>query len=142
MNKFYLIRNDETKYDFFRLAGGILKCVPNWEDNRIGPNMMRDLSIVSPEQDALNEQRESINSQLKNDSATYRIYLVRDKQRTRCTNTEYGLETGQSIKALNKDLKEPSKLVLFSGNIYECTINDSNGRFHQSRMSFLLDIPL
>ena len=55
MNKFYLIRNDETKYDFFRLAGGILKCVPNWEDNRIGPNMMRDLSIVSPEQDALNE---------------------------------------------------------------------------------------
>ena len=38
----------------FRLAGGILAFVPNWEDNRIGPNMIRALSRVSPAQESLN----------------------------------------------------------------------------------------
>ena len=44
MNPFDLIINDVIKDDFFRLAGGIIRFVPNWEDNRIGPNIMHYFS--------------------------------------------------------------------------------------------------
>ena len=54
INPFDLIRNDVIKYDFFRLAGGILTFLPNWEDNHIDPNMMSDLSIVMIAQEDLN----------------------------------------------------------------------------------------
>ena len=141
MKPFDLIRNDVIKYEFFILAGGILTFVTNWEDNRIGPNIMCDFSIVWPSQEALNKCIESIKHQLQNDLVTYRLALERDKQRTRSTNAEYGLATEQSIKALNKDLKEPSELVFFSIDIYECTINNSNGRYNQSQLAFMLDIP-
>ena len=67
--------------------------------------------------------------------------MARDKQRTRVANYEYGLATGKIIKALNKYLKVPSELVFFAGGIYECTINDSNGRYNQSQLAFMLDIP-
>ena len=68
-----------------------------------------------------------IKRQLQNDPVTYRIALEGNRQITTNTNSEYGLATEQSIKALNKYLKEPSKLVFFAGGIYECTINNSNG---------------
>ena len=38
-------------------------------------------------------------------------------------------------------MKEPSELVFFAGGIYECTINDSNERYNQSQLAFMLDIP-
>ena len=124
MNPFDLIRNYVIRYDFFRIAGGILTFVPDWEDNRIDPNMMSDLSRVRISQEDLNKYREIIKCQSQNDPVTYRIALERYKQRTTSTNSEYGLATEQSIKALNKYLKEPSKLVFFAGGIYECTINN------------------
>ena len=42
---------------------------------------------------------------------------------------------------LNKYLEEPSELVFFAGGIYECTINNSNGSYNQSQLTFMLDIP-
>ena len=103
--------------------------------------MMRDFSRVRPSQEALNEYRESIKHKLQNDSVTYLIALEREKQRTISTNSKYGQATEQSIKALIQDLKEPSELVFFAGGIYECTINDSNERYNQSQLAFMLDIP-
>ena len=45
-----------------------------------------------------------------------------------------------SVKALNKELREPTELVLFPGGVYECTINDEQRGFSQSQMAFLLDL--
>ena len=57
MNPFDLIINDVIKDGLFRLAGGIIKFVPNWAYNCIGPNMMCDFSILMPAQEALNWYR-------------------------------------------------------------------------------------
>ena len=54
MNPFDLIINDVIKDGLFRLAGGIIKFVPNWAYNCIGPNMMCDFSRLMPAQEALN----------------------------------------------------------------------------------------
>ena len=89
----------------------------------------------------MNEYRESIKQQLNNDGSIYRTVIARDTQRNQSTNAEYGPASIQSIKSLNKDLKEPSELVFFSGGVYECTINDPRGRYSQSQLAFMLETP-
>ena len=133
--------NIQLKNEFFDLAGRILTFVPNWNDNKINPNMMRAYSRIRPAQEALNEYRESIKQTLERESITYRIAYSRDLQRTRSTNAEYNNASASTIKSLNKELKEPSEIVLFSGGIYECTINDTRGRFNQSQLAFMVDLP-
>ena len=101
--------------NFFELASQILTFVPNWNDNRISPNMMRAFSRIRPAQEALNEYRDNIKQILNNESTTYRIAYSKDSQRTRSTNAEYSDASINIIKALNKALKEPSEIVLLAG---------------------------
>ena len=75
--------------------------------------MMRAFSRIRPAQEALNEYRESIKRQLQNTNTPYRVAKASDMQRTRSTNSDYSAASQQSIKALNKELKEPSELVFF-----------------------------
>ena len=131
----------EYKNEFFELAGRILTFVPDWKDNRISPNMMRAFSRIRPAQNALNEYRENIKQLLDTESIVFRVAYSRDLQRTRSTNAEYSDATENSIKALNKELKEPSQIVFFAGGFYECTINDSRGRYNQSQLAFMAKLP-
>jgi len=129
----YELRNKiDLKNEFYDLASRILTFVPNWNDDGIGPNMMRIFSRIRPAQEALNEYRQNIKQTLENESIDFRIARSRDTQRTRSTNAEYSDASTNSINALNKALKEPAEIVLFSGGIYECTINDLRGKYNQS----------
>ena len=120
------------KNDFFELASRILTFILDWKDNRISPTMMRAFSRIRPAQNALNGYRENIKQSLETESIVYTIAYSRDSQRTRSTNAEYSDASENSIKALNKELKEPSQIVFFAGGVYECTINDSRGQYNQS----------
>ena len=140
MNPFKLLGSNDIKAEFFQLAEK-LTYVDNWNDTRIGPNMMRAFSRVRPAQEALKEYQESIKKQLYTDEVPFRISKSRDSQRTRGTNGEYTFASEQSIKSLDKELKEPSEIVFFIGGIYECTINDPEGRFCQSQLAYMLDLP-
>ena len=44
-------------------------------------------------------------------------------------------------KLLDRDTKEPRKLLFFRGAIYQFTFNDPSNTFTQSRLAFLLDVP-
>ena len=87
------------------------------------------------------EYRQNIKQTLENESIAYRILRSRDSQRTRSTNVEYSDVSKNCINALNKILKEPSEIVLFSGGIYEYIVNDLRGGYNQSQMAFLIDLP-
>ena len=50
MNPFQLMNNSVVKNEFFELAGRILTFVPNWNDSRVTPNMMRCFSRKQPAQ--------------------------------------------------------------------------------------------
>ena len=65
----------------------------------------------------------------------------RDTQILRAANGDYTPANVQSIKTLNKELREPSELILFSGGVYELTINDMQCGFSQSQTAFLLELP-
>ena len=71
----------------------------------------------------------------------YRIAYSRGSQHTRSTNAEYNDASAISKKKLNKELKEPSEIVFFPGGVYECTINDSRGRYNQSQLAFMATLP-
>ena len=60
-----LRENSELKNTFFEMIGRILTFIPDWNDNRISPNMMRVFYHTRPAQEALNEYREAIKQQLK-----------------------------------------------------------------------------
>ena len=67
----------------------------------------------------------------------------------RGVNGDFTPANEQSIKALNKELREPSKLILFSGGVYELTVNDMNRGlvndmncgFSQPQTAILLKLP-
>ena len=75
--------------------------------------MMRAFSRIRPAQNALNEYRENIKQLLDAESIVYRVAFSRDSQRTRSTNAEYSDASESSIKALNKEVKEPSQNCIF-----------------------------
>ena len=141
MNPYVLLQSEELKMEFFDLTGRILTYVNDWTDQKIGPNMMRAFSRIRPAQEALNEYRESVKRRLNDVGIVYRISRSTDTQRTRSTHAEFYAASEQSIKSLNKDLKEPTELVFFVGGVYECTINDQRGRYSQSQLAYMLDLP-
>jgi hypothetical protein len=47
----------------------------------------------------------------------------------------------ETKKTLNKKLREPEKLVLYKHGLYECTMNDPMGRYNQSSLALLLQLP-
>jgi hypothetical protein len=47
----------------------------------------------------------------------------------------------ETKKTLNKNLREPEKLVLYKHGLYEYTMNDPLGRYNQSSLALLLELP-
>ena len=68
---------------------------------------MRAFSRIRPAQNALSEYRKNIKQLLDAESIVYRVAYSRDLQRTRSTNAEYSDASENSIRILNKELKEP-----------------------------------
>ena len=62
-----LRRSPELKAEFAELAESNLTFVASWEDDSIGPNMLRSYSRRMPAQEALDECRESIKRRLDTD---------------------------------------------------------------------------
>ena len=136
-----LIGNNDLKNEFFNLCNQILTFTSTWEDSRINPNMMRAYSRIRPALEALNEYKQSIRRQLLIESIEFRSSFSKDRQRSRSSNAEYGPASEQTIRYLNKHLKEPTEIIFFVGGVYECTINDNRGRYNQSQLALMVDLP-
>ena len=95
MCPFRLRESNELKNEFFNLAGQIFTFVPNWNDSRITPNMIRVFSRIRPAQEAINEYREKIKSLLDNESIPYVSSYARDLQRSRSTNAEFSNQSSE-----------------------------------------------
>ena len=141
MDPFELLASPELKREFYKLARKIFTYVLNWNSPKIGPNMMRAFSRVLPAQEALDDYRESIRLQLTNEGTLFQIATSIDTQKIKGSSADYSPANEQSINALNKELKEPTELVLFPGGVYEFTINDKRRGFNQSQLAFILDLP-
>ena len=84
-----------------------------------------------PAQEALNNFHESIIKKLDNEGISYVKAISWDTQKVKSASADYNRANKISIKALNKDLWEPTELVLFPGGVYEFTANDQRRGFSQ-----------
>ena len=78
---------------------------------------------------------------MDSNNTPYLVATSRDTQKIKGASGDYTPVNEVSVKALNRELREPTELVLFPGGVYECTINDEQRGFSQSQMAFLLDLP-
>ena len=111
MNPSVLSNDLDLKYEFVDFSQRILTFVPNGDGTQIEPNMIRAFSRICPAQEALNEYIEFIKRHLQNTNTIYRVSKVSNLQQRWNTNSDYSAASQHSIKALNKELKEPSELI-------------------------------
>mmetsp|Transcript_28417 Transcript_28417/g.59223 ORF Transcript_28417/g.59223 Transcript_28417/m.59223 type:complete len:556 (+) Transcript_28417:675-2342(+) len=141
MNPYALLSSNTLKTEFFQLAC-TLTYVPDWNDRKIGPNMMRAFSRKRPAVEALRDYRQSIMRQLNKDREVYVIAASWNTQRLRGANGDWAPASDHTVRSLNKELKEPEELVFFVGGVYGCTINDTReNQYCQSQLAFLLELP-
>ena len=141
MDPHMLRESPELEAEFKSIAKEELLFVRDWDDDAIGPNMMQTFSRRIPAKEALDKYRESIKRKLDRSGKPYILANSRDTQIMRGANGDFTPANEQSIRALNKELREPSELILFSGGVYELTVNDMNRGFSQSQTAFLLELP-
>ena len=70
---------------------------------------------------------------LKDEGIVFRLRRSVDTQRPRGGSGGWRTASETTAERLNKELKEPDALLLFSGGLYEFTVNDSDGAFCQSQ---------
>ena len=64
-----------------------------------------------------------------------------DVEKSRFSQQEWNMARYQNIIQLDNKTKEPRSLLFFRGAIYLFTFNDPQGKFNQSQMCFLYDLP-
>ena len=69
------------------------------------------------------------------------LAVSQDTQKAKGASGDYSRANDLTVKALDKELREPPELVFFPGCVYECTMNDPRGAFSQSQTALLLQLP-
>ncbi len=88
MCPFKLLSSSALKDEFFQLAGR-LTYVPDWNNRRIGRNMMQAFSREKPEQRALRVYHWTIMKQMGEDGETYQVAASQDTQSIRGSNRNW-----------------------------------------------------
>lgn len=141
MNPFEIYNNNEIKDEFFHLARSIFTFVPNWDDPRIGHNMVGIFSRTMNVQAAIEEYHEKLKERLTREGTDFRIATAVDTQRQMGSHAEFSPASEQAIKTLNKQLKEPHELVIAQCIQLKITQNDSNLQYAQSNICLPLELP-
>jgi hypothetical protein len=69
------------------------------------------------------------------------LHLIRLSSDSQSSIGKYLPASVETKKTLNKNLREPEKLVLYKHGLYECTMNDPRGHYNQSSLALLLESP-
>ena len=150
MNPGELLSSPAYKEEFFKLAGGekgsktdkgIFTFAESWESPEIHLGMMCAFSRKSKVDEMLAFHRNMMSRKLKDEGIVFRLRRSVDTQRPRGGSGGWRTASETAAERLNKELKEPDALLLFSGGLYEFTVNDPDGAFCQSQVAFLLDLP-
>ena len=131
------------KSRFYELAQTIFVYVDSWDDPRITPAMTRMYARKSYVKSATAMYTESLLRQFRADSnaPVFRVRQSVDRHVRSCSSAEYTRASLSSVSSLNHQLKEPETLVFHPWAVYECTTNDSAGRYNQSTIALLVDVP-
>ena len=143
MNPLKLRSDSGLKSRFYELAQTIFVYVDSWDDPRITPAMTRMYARKSYVKSATAMYTDGILRQFRADPnrPVYRVRESVDRHARKGSSAEYTRASPSSVSSLNHQLKEPETLVFHPWAVYECTTNDSAGRYNQSTIALLVDVP-
>jgi len=139
-NPLDLIDDVEKKNRFYELID-LFGFVTSWDDPSITPNTIRLFAKNVPVTASLENYTDAVVARFISDGTLHRIRLSSDSQRCSSSIGEYLPASVETKETLNKKLREPEKLVLYKNGLYECTMNDPQGRYNQSSLALLLELP-
>ena len=140
MSPVKLLSNVRYKEEFKGLLRQCFDFIPSWDDERITPDVQQMFSRRIPAYEASKEYVERLEKKFKTDGTPYIINDAVDLQRIADTRAEFVPARSETIvKALNKDMKEPKKLLFYSGATFEATLNGDG--YNQSQFLVMLDVP-
>ena len=139
MNYKELANNPHLIDEFEELCSQNFTFVNNWNHESIEPSTFRVYSRKVP---AVAAAREFIaNVRRKIPAADIITRLSKDIQKARYTTSDWRTATDEVSSKLEEQVKPPHQLLFFRGAVYECTYNDSNGKFNQSQIALLYNMP-
>jgi len=121
--------------DFRSLIEQCCTFVDDWNDPQLRPNMLR----VFGKKAAAREAERALLAQAKQQFGHIISRAAIDQESTPEGN--WIDATPHATRTLCRKLKEPSTLYFFPFAQYEITFNDANGRFSQSQLAVLVNLP-
>lgn len=80
-------------------------------------------------------------TKLRHDGAPFIVQTSIDKEVRVNTRSEYKPASEKSVKALDRELKEHHRLVLYEWGMYELTTNKYTANYNHSDLVLLVDVP-
>ena len=109
-----------------------------WNDDIISPTTYRLYGKKYPARKASEQYIEQVRSQFDNNDVRERS--AEDIQNPQQSHQEWQDASEVTSNSLDHKCKEPRKLLFFVGAVYQFTYNN-DGKFTQSQMGLLLDLP-
>ena len=141
MSPHKLLSGPSLEVEFKDLLDTTLTFVPNWNDPRITPDVQRMYAKRRAAQMSTDSYVESCLRHFTINHVPYRMCHSEDFQQTVGSRAEFTKATSKPlIASLNKNRREPPRLLFFKGALYFATVN-SGDDFFQSQLMILLDLP-
>ena len=132
------LANPELIDEFIQLCSENLTFVSNWDDDAISTSTMRLYSKKVPAKEAARQFVDRVRRQVPESDRRERE--AEDVEKNRYSHQDWSRASEMTSSKLEQKLKEPRKLLLFRGAIYDITFN-KDGEFSQSQLALLYDLP-
>ena len=124
--------------EFLQLCSDNLTFVTNWDDDAIPTSTMRLYSKKVPAKEAARQFVDRVKRQVQESDRRERE--AEDVEKSRYSHQDWSRASEITSSKLEQRLKEPRKLLLFRGAVYDITFN-KDGEFSQSQLAILFDLP-
>lgn len=117
--------------------------VTSWDDKRITRSTLRLFGRRDPVRNAIEKFYSDTEQQFAQQpgGCLLRVRMSEDLQVAVESHGSHQSATTQVSKLLDKDTREPRKLLFFKHAVYQFTFNDPGNSFSQSRLAILVDLP-
>ena len=136
-----MLQNDPSlKARFIKLIIENIRFVDSFHDPLITPDFLRMYHRKKSVNAALNEFIDDIINVLDNEDLDFTVAVSKDMQKVSDSRTDLSLtEEVSVVKMLDQKVREPRRLLFYSGALFEATVNTAD--YSQSQTMIMLEVP-
>jgi predicted GIY-YIG superfamily endonuclease len=135
-----LLENPELEVEFKSKAKACFRSARDWQDPIITPNVQRMYSLRKPTQEAQDEYVSSSICQFDANNVHYALSRSTDIQRAVGSRAEFVPMTSRKLlNRINKEIKEPPRLLFWEGAMFEATRNGDG--YNNAQLLLMIEVP-